>query len=83
MKEQPRFKATEGLATTLVTQGRKQRWLANQLGISDGQMSRVLSGEKTMPEELANKAASLLQVPFFLLFELTDVSNNVTMSSAA
>jgi hypothetical protein len=65
------------LSETLRGQGRKGRWLASQVGLSDASISRLISGKQTVDETVAKRISLILGVPFFVLFETTDV---VTMS---
>lgn len=85
MDKTTRFRATQ-LAAVLKSQGRHQRWLAKQLGLHESYLSRVISGEKTLSIEQAERAASLLGVPLFLVGELlsrNDSDRSVNTETAA
>lgn len=68
-----RYAAT-GLAAVLAEQGRKQAWLAERSGVSEAFISRLLRGTLTVDRAQGERMASLLGVPFFVLFELHDRS---------
>lgn len=57
------------LGETLNGQGRKGRWLASQVGVSESSISRLISGKQTVDEAVAKQIALILGVPFFVLFE--------------
>lgn len=77
MDTEKRYRATE-LGKTIEAQGRHQRWLARQLGVSDSHLSRVITGERMMSERHAQVAAKVLMVPLFLVFELSDESTSLS-----
>jgi transcriptional regulator with XRE-family HTH domain len=81
MREPTTFRATK-LASVMDAQGRKARWLATEVGISESHLSRVLKGERLISEPLANKIADKLQMPLFLVFEFTSVNSSLRMESA-
>ena len=64
-----RYIATH-LGDVLETQGRKQRWLAERVGVSGAYISLVIAGERTVDREMGERIAELLDVPLFLLFSL-------------
>jgi transcriptional regulator with XRE-family HTH domain len=66
-----------GLMDLLNQQGRKQRWLANQVGVSESHLSRVVAGERLIDQVAAERISSVLAVPLFLIFEFTDRSNSL------
>jgi transcriptional regulator with XRE-family HTH domain len=70
-----RYTATY-LGDVLETQGRKQRWLAERIGVSGGYVSLIIGGERTVDRETGERIAALLDVPFFLLFSLGNQSNS-------
>ena len=49
-------------------QGRRDGWLAEQVGVSKSLVSRIRSGERFADERFAERAARVLQVPLRLLF---------------
>jgi len=54
---------------TLHAQGRRQDWLAFQLGVSPATVNRWIKGGRSIDHTNAVKVAQILGVPFFLLFE--------------
>lgn len=82
MREPTNFKANE-IDRLLAEEGRKSRWLANQVGISESHLSRIVSGERRISESLAKRIAEAIGAPLFLAFELTDVSGTVLERSVA
>jgi hypothetical protein len=66
-----RYRAT-GLGKVLEEQGRKRRWLARRVGISEPYLSRIIAGDKTIDRARGERIGALLGVPFFLLFEFAD-----------
>lgn len=71
MKE--RF-VTTNLNAIIEGQGRTKRWVASKAGFSESMLGHVLAGRKTIGRESAEKIATALGVPFFVLFESTDVN---------
>lgn len=69
MNESTRRFRSKTLDVTLSSQGRKGRWLASQVGVSESSISRLMSGKQTVDETVAQKIALILGVPFFVLFE--------------
>lgn len=55
------------LEAVMTVQGRKQRWLADRLGVHESEVSRYMNGSKPMPVELVQQAAEILGVPPELL----------------
>ena len=70
-----RYVATH-LGDVLESQGRKQRWLAERIGVSGGYVSLIIAGERTVDREMGERIATLLDVPFFLLFSLGQQSHS-------
>jgi hypothetical protein len=58
----------------VVAQGRKPRWLASQIGVSEGHFSRVVSGERRLLYRKAEALAELLRVEPAELFDLSALS---------
>ncbi len=73
MDTEQRYRAT-ALGKTLESQGRHQRWLARQIGVSESHLSRVIAGERPLPQSQAEQVARVLAIPLFLIFELSDES---------
>lgn len=63
-----RFTGTK-IKIVLMEQGRRQDWLANQVGVSQSTVTRWLKGELPIRSDHATKIAQVLGVPFGLLFE--------------
>ena len=63
------------LGDVLECQGRKQRWLADRIGVTGGYVSLIIAGERTVDRAQGEQIAALLDVPFFLLFTLGRQSN--------
>lgn len=82
MREPTNFRANE-IERLLAQEGRKSRWLAEQVGISESHLSRIVSGERRISESLAKRIANAINAPLFLAFEFTDVNSNVLERSAA
>ena len=70
-----RFRATH-LGAVLECQGRKQRWLAERIGVTGGYVSLIIAGERTVSRAQGEQIAALLDVPFFLLFTLGEQSTS-------
>ena len=66
----PRY-TSRTLAQVIAHQGRRQDWLAKRTGLSESMLSMVLSGQRTINEESAQRIAAAVQVPIFLLFDVT------------
>lgn len=66
-----RYRATH-LGKVLDEQGRKRSWLAERAGVTGGYVTMIISGERTVDLVLGERIAALLDVPFFLLFELRE-----------
>ncbi len=70
-RQSNRYRAT-GLGKVLEEQGRKRRWVARRVGISEPYLSRIIAGDKTIDRARGERIGALLGVPFFLLFEFAD-----------
>jgi transcriptional regulator with XRE-family HTH domain len=70
-----RYRSTN-LAAVIKQQGRFQRWLALQLGLSESMVSKVALGQRTLSRSHAERVAQLLGVPFFVLFELQSCNDS-------
>jgi transcriptional regulator with XRE-family HTH domain len=68
------------LGEALAGQGRKGRWLAGQVGISESSISRLISGKQTVDEPVAKQIALILGTPFFVLFESVE-TDTMTVSA--
>lgn len=77
MKDEQRYDATL-LAQFLRDQGRKQRWLAEQIGTHESLVSEWVNGRRTISERRARQVAQALGVPFYLLFPVTTESEDMT-----
>ena len=74
-----RYRATH-LGDVLESQGRKQRWLAERIGVSGGYVSLIVAGERTVDRATGERIAALLDVPFFFFFFLGSPSNTFSQS---
>lgn len=79
MDTTPRLYRAHGVRETVKEQGRSITWLADQVGYSRVHVSNVLNQRCVASEELAQRIATVLQIPLFLAFEL---SEHNTMSRA-
>lgn len=68
MKHETRFH-TDALAEFLRARGIKQRWLAEQIGATEMQVSRWVRGASTIREGDAKRVALVLGMPFNLIFD--------------
>lgn len=59
---QPRIH-TERVRRQLIAQGRKQTWLAQRLGVSPGQLCRLLDGDRRLQPGQAVQIADALGLP--------------------
>lgn len=75
MTDTDRFSAGN-LGAVLREQGRRQDWLSRQIGVSEALISKVLKGERTLSRTHAERVATALNVPFFMLFELRERSDS-------
>jgi plasmid maintenance system antidote protein VapI len=65
-----RYLATN-LGAVMEKQGRQNVWLAERLGVSRSFITMVISGQRTISGELADKISGIFDIPLFLLFELS------------
>ena len=59
--------AAQILSETLREQGRNHRWLARQVGISEGYVSKMCHGARPITDTLAVEMARALGIPASLL----------------
>lgn len=71
---------SDRVAATLEFQGRSQRWLARQLGVHESYVSKVLKGERPMPEAWRSQIANALGLHPDVLF-LDSSSKNLDASN--
>ncbi|MCC6312741.1 MAG: helix-turn-helix transcriptional regulator [Thermomicrobiales bacterium] len=71
------------MSELMTSQGRKARWLADRVGISESHLSRIVSGERGVSESLAKRIADVIQAPLFLAFDFTPVSDSLTEEQEA
>lgn len=57
------------LRAILNAQGRRQDWLAAQVGISGALLNRAMGETRTIDEATALRIAAVLGVPFFVAFD--------------
>lgn len=72
-----RFVATH-LDDVLKQQGRSRVWLARRIGVSPSLMQFICTGRRTASAEVVRDVEAALGVPFFLMFESTEVSRMAT-----
>ncbi len=82
MNETTHFTGTK-IKAILTAQGRRQDWLASQVGVATSTVSRWMSGELPIRKEHAEKVASALGVPFFLVVESRKSDNSSRYEEAA
>ena len=70
------------LRSVLEAQGRRKDWLAAQAGIHPSLLSHAMAGRRSVTEDVAERMAAALQVPFFLLFDRSGVLQNRTESNS-
>lgn len=68
MNRTPRYTGTK-IKDVLAAQGRRQDWLAGQVGVSGSTVTRWLKGDLSISHEHAEKVARALGVPLFLVVE--------------
>lgn len=68
MENNLRYSGTN-IRAVLDAQGRRQDWLADQVGISDALLSMAINGKRTLGAGVAKRIATVLGVPFFVIFE--------------
>lgn len=78
MSESPRYYG-HNVAQVLRSQGRKARWLAGEVGVSESLISKLVRGERLASEQLAEDIARSLGVPLCLLFELHERSDTESL----
>ncbi len=82
MKDNIRYR-TNRIGPVLREQGRKQRWLADRVGVHESIVSDWVKGKRTVDAHRAGLIAEILGVPFSLLFDRSFVSLNVTEVATA
>ncbi len=81
MNNGDRYSATR-LAEVLEDQGRKQRWLASQIGIHESIVSDWINGRRTLSEDRAKQVAEALAIDFYLLFPVPNGTDSVSSEAA-
>ena len=71
------------LGDFLAAQGRSQRWLAGQVGVSESLLSHVRKGRKSLNRATAERVAGILGVPFAMLFDSLPCEDSTPESEAA
>jgi transcriptional regulator with XRE-family HTH domain len=51
-------------------QGRRQDWLAEQLGVTPATVNRWIHGSRSVDPASARRVSEILDVPFYLLFDV-------------
>lgn len=70
----------------LEAQGRRQDWLAEQIGCSQSLVSKIKYGQRPIPTWFAERAAAVMGLPESVLFfgpEVTDESKSVPSDISA
>lgn len=72
------------LKAIMDAQGRRQTWLAEQVGVSVGMINHILHGRKPLTATMATKIAKALGVPpLFLNGDIHDGTKSLTDGEAA
>lgn len=69
-----RYTAT-AVIPTIRRQGRSVAWLSREVGVSRQYLSDVAHGHIPVRRDFAERVASHLGVPFFLIFDVSDGRN--------
>jgi transcriptional regulator with XRE-family HTH domain len=69
MRYTDRFTATK-IGTVLAEQGRRQDWLAEQVGVSGAALNRWIKGRRTIDRATAERIAAVLDVDLLLLIDV-------------
>ncbi len=81
--ETPRRFTAPNLDATLKAQGRTKRWVASQVGVHESMIGHVVSGRRSLAEPMAQRIATLIGVPFTMLFELPCGSDQLPEDNVA
>ena len=73
---------TNAVRATIEGQGRRLTWVARQMGISPGYLTRLLDGERRWTPKLRAQVAMVLQVPKEVLFFASDYRQTTDVKSA-
>lgn len=68
------------IAETLSSQGRKQKWLAAQIGVTESFMSKVIAGHRRLQPQAAARVAEVLGLPLFLLSDFHGAEESFSVS---
>lgn len=74
---QDRYQATPLVAAVIEEQGRRKTWMAEQIQVTNSQVSHVLAGRRTVVESDARIWANILGVPFGALWKLAKTSKKL------
>ena len=77
MKDKIRYHTIQ-IGPALKEQGRKQRWLADRIGVHESVVSDWVNGRRTVDQHRAKQIAEVMDIPFYLLFNDTFVAESVT-----
>lgn len=78
-----RYIATPDLKATIRRQGRLLSWFAQQIGVTQGHFSHVLSGRRSVSEDHARFIATVLGSDFFSLWNVSDGKDTVPEDTEA
>lgn len=65
------------LDRVLTEQGRLRSWLADEVGVSRSLITMIAKGQRSVSRELGERIATAIGVPFFVLFDVRERSNDV------
>lgn len=78
-----RYVATPELKKLIRRQGRKARWFADQVNVTQSHFSRVLHGHRDIGEAEAKLIASVLGCDFDLIWNVSRDTDSVPEGAAA
>ena len=67
------------LGKLLVDQGRQQRWVANQIGIDEATLSKMLDGRRPCSPERAGQIARLLGISVDIIYRDGELSESTDL----
>lgn len=79
--EETRYTA-KAVIPTIRKQGRNVAWLSREVGVSRQYMSDVAHGHVPVRKEFAERVATHLGVPFFVVFDVSDGRENMSTDTS-
>ena len=70
------------MQSLLTAQGRRKDWLAAQCGVHPSMLSHLLAGRRTATADVAERLAAALQVPVFLICDVSDDASCVLVGTS-